>query len=226
MTSVSVQDYLLAIYRLQAAQPPASTTAVAARLGVAPASVTSMVRKLDREGLVDHVPYHGVVLTEAGEREALRLLRRHRLWELFLSKVLGLPWDEVHLEADRLEHATSDRVADLLAEFLHEPKSDPHGQRIPTRSGSLTARATRLLSEVEVGGTARIVEVPDDDPALLRHLGDLGLVPGVALQVVDRSTADGHLIVCLGSREHLLDQGVADRVLMNGIDPEQEEMNA
>jgi DtxR family Mn-dependent transcriptional regulator len=218
VTSVSVQDYLLAIYRLQAAEPSASTTAVAARLGVAPASVSGMVRKLDREGLVDHVPYHGVVLTEAGEREALRLLRRHRLWELFLSEVLGLPWDEVHPEADRLEHATSDKVADLLAVFLDEPQEDPHGQRIPDRYGSLPPRSSQKLSDVEVGGTFRVVQVLDDDPSLLRRLGDLGLVPGASLQVVGQSSLDGHLTLRLGSREFSLEHDAASRVSVNGID--------
>jgi DtxR family Mn-dependent transcriptional regulator len=137
VTSVSVEDYLLTIYRLQAERSPVSTTALAGQLGVAPPSVTGMARKLDRDGLVSYEPYRGVVLTAAGEKVALHLLRRHRLWELFLTRVLGLPRDEVHAEAHRLEHATSERVTDRLAAFLGEPEADPHGQPIPTRNGTL-----------------------------------------------------------------------------------------
>jgi DtxR family Mn-dependent transcriptional regulator len=218
VTSVSVQDYLLAIYRLQATGPSASTTALAARLGVAPASVSGMVRKLDREGLVEHKPYQGVVLTKAGEREALRVLRRHRLWEVFLSQTLGLPWDEVHHEADRLEHATSDKIADLLAAFLDEPREDPHGQRIPDREGSLPSRSSLRLTDVEAGGQVRIVEVQDDDPDLLRHLADLGLVPGVRLQVVDRSPSHGHLTLDIPSGVCFLEHETASRVYVNGFD--------
>jgi DtxR family transcriptional regulator, Mn-dependent transcriptional regulator len=135
--SVSVEDYLLTLCRLQAAESPVSTTSLAAQLGVAPPSVTGMVRKLDRDGLVHHEPYRGAVLTAAGEEAALRLLRRHRLWELFLTRILGLPEDQVHAEAHRLEHATSEQVTERLAAFLGEPESDQHGQPIPSRNGTL-----------------------------------------------------------------------------------------
>ena len=137
MTSISEQDYLLATVRLQGEQVPVSTGGLSAQLGMAPASVTGMLNKLHRAGLVEHTPYRGVTLTPAGRAEAVRLLRRHRLWEVFLTEYLGLPWDEVHDEAHRLEHATSDRVADRLAQFLREPVADPHGQEIPDRNSVL-----------------------------------------------------------------------------------------
>ncbi len=180
-TSISEQDYLQTIYRLQQERAPVSTTALATQLRVAPASVTGMIQKLHRQGLVAHVPYQGVVLTDAGEREALRMIRRHRLWELFLTEVLGLPWDEVHAEAHRLEHATSDRVMDRLAAYLNEPESDPHGQRIPPADDLLPGwhqPPGLSLLDVPAGQAARIVEVPDGDPVLLRELGELGLIPG------------------------------------------------
>jgi DtxR family Mn-dependent transcriptional regulator len=226
MTSVSVQDYLLTIYRLQAEQSPVSTTALAAQLAVTPASVTGMVRKLHQHGLVEYQPYRGVILTQAGEREALRLLRRHRLWERFLTDVLGMSWDEVHEEAHRLEHATSGRVADRLAHFLDEPQSDPHGQPIPARDGTLPARALATLAAVDVGCVARLEEVPDDDPDLLRYLGDLGLYPGARMRVVARASFDGPLIIRVGGAEHPIGQELAKRLLVAPVKPKEEEGHA
>jgi DtxR family Mn-dependent transcriptional regulator len=139
VSSISVEDYLLTIYRLQGDELPVSTTALAEHLEVAPPSVSGMLRRLGRAGLVNHEPYYGVVLTASGRQQALRLLRCHRLWELFLARVLGLPRDQVHAEAHRLEHATSDVVTERLAAFLGQPETDPHGQPIPTQQGTLPA---------------------------------------------------------------------------------------
>ncbi|MEJ2733331.1 MAG: metal-dependent transcriptional regulator [Anaerolineae bacterium] len=137
MSSISVEDYLLTIYRLQEDESPVSTTGLAEALEVTPPSVSGMLHKLGRAGLVNHEPYYGVVLTASGREQALRLLRRHRLWELFLTSVLGMPQDEVHAEAHRLEHATSDVVTEKLAAFLGHPDIDPHGQPIPGRQGTI-----------------------------------------------------------------------------------------
>lgn len=212
VASVSVQDYLQMIYRLQTSQSPVSTTALAGQLDVAPASVTGMIRKLHLQGLVEHVPYHGVVLTEAGERDALCLLRRHRLWELFLTEVLGLPWDEVHKEAHRLEHATSARVADSLAGFLDEPQIDPHGQQIPKRDCTLWPRTSLALAEVEVGQMVRLLEVPDDDPARLRRWAKWRLVPGASATVLTWAENRAELTVLVGDQEHRLSQETAGAI--------------
>jgi DtxR family Mn-dependent transcriptional regulator len=163
-----------------------------------------MVRKLHRQGLVNHELYQGVVLTEAGEREAPRLLRRHRLWELFLTEVLGLSWDEVHKEAHRLEHATSGRVADRMAALLDEPTADPHGQQIPARNGSLPQRPSLTLAEVETGQWVRVLEVPDGDPALLRQWADWGLAPGTSARVLGRDDYPEGLRIQLGGQERLV----------------------
>ena len=135
--SIAVEDYLLSIYRLEAKEAPVKTMALAEHLGVTAASISGMLRKLQRMGLVNHEPYYGAVLTSSGRAEALRLLRHHRLWEVFLSEVLGLPQDQIHDEAHRLEHATSDDVADRLAAFLGQPQTDPQGQPIPAAQGRL-----------------------------------------------------------------------------------------
>jgi DtxR family Mn-dependent transcriptional regulator len=216
MLSISMQEYLQAIYRLEAKRVPVSTTALAAHLDVAPASVTGMVRKLHGQGWVEHVPYQGVTLTLAGRREALHLVRVHRLWELFLTEVLGIPWDEVHQEAHRLEHATSHRLADHLAAFLDQPQTDPHGQRIPSQEGTLPSRESVPLSQVRVGQRVTLVEVPDGDPELLRYLGNLGLYPGTEVEVIAAAPFNGPLTVRLGGSEHALGRALAGQLLVKG----------
>ena len=225
ITSASVQDYLQAIYRLQEVETPVSTTALADRLDVAPPSVTGMVRKLQGTGFVEYVPYHGVVLTPAGEREALLLLRRHRLWELFLVEVLGLAWDEIHQEAHRLEHATSARVAEKLDEFLGRPEIDPHGQLIPSRDGTVPPRPRLTLWEVGIGCATTLIEVPDRDPALLRQLDHLDLHPGVDMRVISKMAPVGTLKICIGEAELTVDKSIAQQLLVTPADPGGEEEN-
>jgi DtxR family Mn-dependent transcriptional regulator len=221
-----MQEYLLAIYRLAAERTPVSTTELAAHLDVAPASVTGMARKLHGLGLVEHVPYLGVTLTSAGRQEALRLVRIHRLWELFLTQVLGIPWDEVHHEAHRLEHATSDRLADRLAEFLDQPQADPHGQRIPSREGVLPTRESLPLSQLDVGQEATLVEVPDGDPELLRYLGELALYPGAQMRVVAMAPFNGPMTIRVGASEHALGRELATLLLVARNENNKEENHA
>jgi DtxR family Mn-dependent transcriptional regulator len=225
MTSISVQEYLQAIYRLQTGHTPVSTTELAAYLDVAPASVTGMFRQLHRQGLVEHVPYQGVTLTAAGREEALRLLRAHRLWELFLSEVLDVAWDEVHAEAHRREHATSERLADRLAEFLDQPQTDPHGQPIPSREGLLPSRDSFPLSQVGVGQAVTLAEVPDSDPELLRYLGDLALYPGAKIRVIAAAPFGGPLTIRLRESEQALGRELAARLLVTYAADTGEEQN-
>jgi len=219
MESISVQDYLQAIYRLQEEQVRVSTSALADRLGVAPASATGMIRKLHRDGLVEYARYRGVVLTAEGQNAALRVLRRHRLWELFLTEVLGLSWDEVHVEAHRLEHATSERVAERLAAFLQQPEADPHGQPIPAGDGQFPPRETVALLDAEVGRSVRVVEVPDGDAALLRRLADWRLVPGASVTLLEWDEAAGAVRVQAGGQDRLLEEGLAASVQVTAGDP-------
>ena len=212
MTSISQQDYLLAIYRLQEGEGLASTTALARRLDIAPASVTGMVRKLQRKGLVEYQPYRGALLTPAGERQALQMLRRHRLWELFLTQVLELPWDKAHEEAHRLEHATSDRVAEQLAVFLGHPHVDPHGHRIPSSNGTFPLQPRACMLEWEAGQTGTVAAIPDDDPAILRQLAAWGIVPGAQLTVTGWDTARDTVLVEVGNRKWTLGRDVARQI--------------
>jgi DtxR family Mn-dependent transcriptional regulator len=192
--SVSVGDYVKAIWEV-AGSGAASTKDVAGRLSIAPPSVTNMFARLQEMGLVEYERYRGASLTERGRKEALRLVRRHRLIETFLLEHLGYSWQEVHEEAERLEHAVSDDFTERLAEFLGHPGHDPHGGPIPAADGSLAPDDSFPLSEAAAGQWVRISKVSDEDASLLDHLGDRELVPGRVLSVIEVRTLDGVVIV-------------------------------
>jgi DtxR family Mn-dependent transcriptional regulator len=197
--SQAVEDYLKAIYEAQHenAGRPAGTAALAARLGVSRASVTGMLKKLaaSPDRLIQYVRYRGVRLTPAGEKAALEVVRHHRLLETYLASALGYAWDEVHDEADHLEHVISEDLEDRIADFLGHPAADPHGAPIPRRDGSVPARHELRLTEVEPGGEVVVSSVSDRDPELLRYLDRLGLRPPARLRVLERGPFDGPLHV-------------------------------
>ncbi|MGQ0568732.1 MAG: metal-dependent transcriptional regulator [Armatimonadota bacterium] len=182
--SQAIQDYLKAIYMLGYTERPVTTNGLAERLDVAPASVTNMVKRLARLRLVRHTPYHGVELTEAGEKVALEVIRHHRLLELYLTRHLGLSLDRVHGEADRLEHVISEDLEERIALALGQPDLDPHGDPIPTRDGSVAATSAQQLSAARSGQRGIIARVSDREARVLRDLTAAGLVPGVTLEVV------------------------------------------
>ncbi len=201
--SHAVQDYAKAIYSLSSrrGEQAVATSALADRLGVSPASASAMAKRLAELGLVTHEPYHGVRLTEAGEKLALEVIRHHRLIELYLSEALGMSWDRVHDEAEVLEHAISGELSDLIAEKLGEPTHDPHGDPIPTRDGRIEESATRSLAESKPGERVVLTRVSDSDPEMLRYLGERGIEPGTPLEVVGREPFGGPLNVRVGDRE-------------------------
>src|SRR5687767_7189091 len=157
-----VEDYLKAIYAIGKGTGPAATNEIAQRLALAPASVSGMVRRLADQGFLTYERYHGVKLTESGRRAALRTLRRHRVIEAYLAQALGYPWDRVHAEAERLEHAASDQLVDKMAAAIGEPVVDPHGAPIPTREGAVDERRLVSLAELSLGKRARILRVSDE----------------------------------------------------------------
>jgi len=209
--SEAVENYAKAIFALQGKSDDGevSTTALAERLGVGAASASSMVRKLDELGLVDHAPYKGVRLTAEGERVALKVIRSHRLLELFLAEVLDVPWDRVHAEAEVLEHHISDELEELIALKLGDPERDPHGDPIPSRELELAADDTVALEQLEPGDRGTFERVSDADPEMLRHLSERGIAPGDALEVVARQPFDGPLEVRFGKRVETLGGGLA-----------------
>src|SRR5215218_6596394 len=188
-----VEDYLKAVYDLERRGGAAATNDLAARLGVAPASVSGMVRRLAEQGLLVYERYRGVHLTAAGRLAALRTLRRHRIIESHLATVLGYPWDRVHAEAERLEHAASDELIDRMAAALGDPAFDPHGAPIPTRDGTVDETRHATLADLAAGQSARVVRVSDEDAALLRYLAELALLPGAAVTLVERAPFGGPL---------------------------------
>jgi len=192
-----VEDYLKAIYELERATGAAATNDIARALDIAPPSATWMIRRLAAQGLLKYERYHGARLTKAGQKAALRILRRHRIIETFLVRVLHYGWDEVHEEAERLEHAASDDLVNRMAETLGEPTVDPHGAPIPTRDGTVAERERAHLADLAPGEWARVVGASDEDAARLRYLAELGLVPGAAVVVVAHEPFDGPITVRL-----------------------------
>jgi DtxR family Mn-dependent transcriptional regulator len=191
----SVEDYLKAIYDLTLDQGRASTSQISQRMGVTPASVTGMLKRLAANDppLLDYHKHRGVALTPEGESVALELIRHHRLLELYLHERLGYTWDEVHTEADRLEHVISEEFEERIAQVLGDPLHDPHGDPIPTRDLQITPDTWVRLADLRLGQQAIVQRVEDDDPHLLRYLLDIGLVPQARLRVVDYSGFDGNL---------------------------------
>jgi DtxR family Mn-dependent transcriptional regulator len=212
MVSESAQDYLKAIWKLQAAHGEATTSALAGELGVSPASATAMLKKLDRLGLVQHEPYHGARLTPAGERVALEVIRHHRLLELYLKEALGLSWDQVHVEAERLEHYLSDEVEARIDAALGYPTRDPHGDPIPTAELVLETGERRTLVDVAAGDGAVVRRVPDSDPELLRYLADLGLVPECPVVMIEQAPFEGPVTLEIGGTTHSIGRSVAARI--------------
>ena len=196
--SRSVEDYLKAIYGLCESGDAASTSAIAEALDVQPASVTGMVKRLAESGLLEHVPYRGVRLTKRGAREALRVLRRHRILETYLCEKLGYSWDDVHGEAERLEHAASDALIERMAAALEFPRHDPHGAPIPTRSGDIESTDPATLADAQPGDRLRIRAVKDEHSADLRSMAEEGLVPGARVLVTETQRFDGAVEISLG----------------------------
>jgi len=197
--SAAVEDYAKAIYALETrGEGAVTTTALAERLGVTPASASGMVRRLDELGLVTHRPYRGVALTDAGRRIALEVLRHHRLLELYLAETLGVPWDRVHAEAEVLEHHISEELEALIAAKLGHPTHDPHGDPIPTPELTIVEAPSESLASLAVGARGRFARISDQDPEMLRYLAERDIRPGDACEVVDRQPFGGPLFVRFG----------------------------
>ena len=208
----AAQDYLKAIYALEAAGERASTSALAARMGVSAPSATAMAKRLAELGLVERAPYRGAVLTDEGRQRALEMLRHHRLLERYLADRLGLSLHEVHAEAERLEHALSEELEAKIDAELGFPTHDPHGDPIPDRELRLVAGGERTLADLGPGERGSISRVPDGDPDLLRYLAELGLVPGSDVEVVSLAPFAGPVTIRTRSGAHAISRELADRI--------------
>lgn len=198
MSSPSVEDYIKAIYKAHQQAGEVSTQDLAARIQVSAAAVSKMLKRLTELRLVDHTPYHGVLLTPAGEKMALEIIRHHRLLELYLVQALGYEWDAVHAEAERLEHHISEEFEERIDALLGHPAACPHGDPIPTRDGVIAPVSTHTLAQQHSPASLTIRRVADEDAALLRHLKQLGLLPGTAIEFVEQEPFGGAYLVRVG----------------------------
>jgi DtxR family Mn-dependent transcriptional regulator len=211
--SSSIEDYVKVIYGFTEWQDKAITSSqLAQRLGVANSSVSEMVRKLKDQGLVDHKPYSAITLTESGVRLALSMVRRHRLIETYLVQELGYSWDEVHDEAELLEHAVSDTFIERMAAKLGNPQRDPHGDPIPAADGTVQLPEAHLLGELDPGHTGRITRISDENPDLLRYLSAEEIDLDAEVEVVGRKPFGGALVVRISNADRTRDFDLADEV--------------
>lgn len=216
--SHAMEDYLKAIHQIAEASggAPVQTQALADRLEVSTASVTGMVKKLDQVGLVEHAPYRGVVLTPTGEQVALEILRHHRLLELYLVEQLGMSWEEVHAEADRLEHVISEGLEDRIAAALGQPDRDPHGDPIPARDGTVPSDPWQPLANAIAGTDVEILRVSDRDPLLLQYLAERGLTPGATAHVAAVDPLAGVITLRVGAATSTLALTTAAEIGVRG----------
>ena len=217
MENRSTEDYIKGIYRLQNGKRSVSTSLLAKHLKIGDGSVTDMLKRLSSKKLIHYEPYKGVRLTEAGKQLALKMVRRHRLWEMFLIRHLGYEWDEVHDEAERLEHVTSDEMEDRIDNILGYPKVDPHGDPIPNKHGELVDIKSSSLSDVAQHVFVKILRVSDDNAGVLQHAAKLGLTLNKKIIVKEKREFDGSMIVKAGAKEHFISKQVADAIFVEVI---------
>lgn len=214
----AIEDYLKTIYSLVQEDSPVSTSRIAEARNVKPASVTSMVQRLAKLNLVHYEKHYGVTLTDAGRKLALEVIRHHRLLELYLMEALGFTWDEVHEQADILEHVISEKLEDRIAAALDHPEFDPHGDPIPSKEGVMPVLEAQPLSTVKKGTAVRVARIPDDrNSEMLRYLAELQLVPGTELRVVSVEPFDGPITVEIETKPRVIGFNVATAVWVEVI---------
>jgi DtxR family Mn-dependent transcriptional regulator len=215
MPSLTVENYVKTIYQLAPGEKAAVATGqIADALGVLPGTVTSMLKTLDDSHLATYTPYEGVRLTAAGRGLALRVLRRHRLIELFLSRTLDLAWDEVHEEAEHMEHAVSDWLVDRIDAYLGHPSTDPHGDPIPKADGTVAAGADRALADCVTGRRVRLARVTDQSPEFLRYLSQAGLEIGTEVMLLSNESNRENVTIELAGKERRLSREAAGKLMV------------
>jgi DtxR family transcriptional regulator, Mn-dependent transcriptional regulator len=217
MPSEQIENYLKNIYKIQSVEGKVSTSSLSEKLQISPASVSEMVKKLADEGSLTHTPYKGVELTESGKRAALKIVRKHRLWEMFLVEVLHFGWDEIDEEAERFEHIMSDKMEDKIDEVLGFPNVDPHGDPIPTKTGTVKTIRSFALTEAEEGSGVRVVRVNDDNAELLHYASSIGLSLNKKIAVKQRMKFDNSLIIKIGSKELTISATLAENIFVESV---------
>ncbi len=218
MSQRTVEEYLESIGALEERENPVSTTSIAQSMGVSLASVSEMLRRLAEKGLVEYTPYGGTSLTEEGKQSFLKLTRRHRLWEVFLNKYLGIGWEDVYHHACILEHATSDLVADKLAEFLGNPEACPHGSPIPKKNLNRPRTSGITMANLEVGQFARMLSVIiEHNTEFLHYLTSLGLQPGAKVKILEKAPYDGTLTIEVNNVTRAIGREAASLIMVKPL---------
>ena len=212
--SKQIEDYLKNIFKLQQEAFPVATSAIAECMEISSASVTSMIKKLDHLGLLTYRPYKGVVLSPKGEKVALEIIRHHRLLELYLNQKMGIEWDKVDAEAEELEHVLSEELEAVLDKELGYPTLDPHGDPIPAKDGTMIDTKEIVLIFLEVGRVTKITRVLQDDPNILRYLGELGFFPEMPIEVIEQSPLAGTVTLLVNDEKHTLGRDIASRIFV------------
>ena len=214
MRTEAVEDYLKTIYLAETEHGEVTTVALAARLEVSAPSVTGMLKKLAELKLVKHEPYHGVTLTPAGRKIALEVIRHHRLLELYLAEALGYSWDKVHAEAEKLEHHISEEFEDKIAALLGNPVTDPHGDPIPAKDGTIPPQNTVRLPDANAGESVLVTRVTAQNAEQLTYLGSLGIRPDASITVVHKAPFDGPVHLRVGTTSHHVGLNLARQIFI------------
>ncbi|MFA3782539.1 metal-dependent transcriptional regulator [Melioribacteraceae bacterium 4301-Me] len=223
MPTISKENYLKAIYQSIALGETATTSKLSRELNVSDAAISDMAKKLSKEGLISYEKYKGVVLTKEGQKIALKVIRRHRLWELFLTKVLGIPWGEVHNEAERLEHHSSEELINKIDEYLGYPTFDPHGDPIPKSNGDLPSMPKFFpLTKTKVGTTYKVVRVDDKNTELIKYFSKIGLAINGKIKILERLSFDNSINIEMNNKFFTFSEKVASSIYVNEFINEKE----
>lgn len=218
----AIEDYLKTIYEIQSECGRVATTVLARRMSIAPASATGMIKRLAELNLVSYQPYQGIELTSHGSKIALEVLRHHRLIELYLVEALGMSWDKVHHEAERLEHVMSKELIERIDLYLGHPAFDPHGQPIPDSEGNIAKVSAVRLADLKTGQSAVVSEVIDRDPKMLRYLAELGIFPKASVHVLDIAPFEGPIRILIGDDEKSIGFELAKSIFVKNVVVENE----
>jgi DtxR family transcriptional regulator, Mn-dependent transcriptional regulator len=217
MASEQIENYLKNIYKIQSNEGKVTTSSLSEKLQISPASVSEMIKKLAEEGTLTHTPYKGVELTEQGKRFALRIIRRHRLWEMFLVEVLHFGWDEIDQEAERFEHIMSDRMEEKIDHVLGHPVIDPHGDPIPSRNGKIQCPMSFPLNDAKDGSKVKVLRVSDSNSEMLQYISSIGISLNKEILVKQKMNFDGSLVVKINNKEINISSTIAENIFVENV---------
>jgi DtxR family Mn-dependent transcriptional regulator len=217
MASEQIENYLKNIYKLSSNEGKVTTSSLSEKLQISPASVSEMIKKLAEEGTLTHTPYKGVELTEEGKLLALRIIRKHRLWEMFLVEVLHFGWDEIDDEAERFEHIMSDKMEEKIDHVLGHPSVDPHGDPIPTRDGEIHCSMSYPLNEAKEGATVRILRVSDSNSEMLQYVSSIGISLNKEIQIKQKMNFDNSMLVKINSKEIIISSTITSSIFVENV---------